>query len=52
MTNATPLAMNICGFFLEYRAELIRWRTRGTFLPAFKALGFAQLSRNYDGEAP
>jgi MFS family permease len=35
--NATPLAMNFCGFALESSAQVIQWHMLGMFLPAFLA---------------
>lgn len=35
--NATPLAMNFCGFALENSAQVIQWHMLGMFLPAFLA---------------
>ncbi len=35
--NATPLAMNFCGFALESSTQVIQWHMLGMFLPAFLA---------------
>lgn len=35
--NATPLAMNFCGFALDSSAQVIQWHMLGMFLPAFLA---------------
>jgi len=35
--NATPLAMNLCGFGLASSAQVIQWHMLGMFLPAFLA---------------
>lgn len=35
--NATPLAMNFCGFGLASSAQVIQWHMLGMFLPAFAA---------------
>lgn len=35
--NATPLAMNSCGFGLASSAQVIQWHMLGMFLPAFLA---------------
>ena len=35
--NATPLAMNFCGFNLDSSAQVIQWHMLGMFLPAFLA---------------
>jgi MFS family permease len=35
--NATPLAMNFCGFGLASSAQVIQWHMLGMFLPAFLA---------------
>ncbi|MDH4582882.1 hypothetical protein E8F20_13540 [Pseudomonas sp. BN415] len=45
VTIVTPLAMKIGGLSLEYRFEVFRKQILGAFLSAFKALGFARLSR-------
>ncbi len=35
--NATPLAMDLCGFSVGAAAQVIRWHVVGMFLPAFFA---------------
>lgn len=35
--NATPLAMNLCGFSVQASSQVIQWHMLGMFLPAFAA---------------
>lgn len=35
--NATPLAMQLCGFSLDVSSQVIQWHMLGMFLPAFVA---------------